>query len=69
MISAVLGMIIASCATTSLLITIIITNKAIKSQGRMPLTNSEKQTILNAGYSENDLENINIDIQNIKLLD
>ena len=69
MISAVLGMIIASYATTSLLISIIITNKAIKSQGRLPLTNSEKQIILNAGYTENDLVNINIDIQNLPILE
>ena len=69
MISAVLGMIIASCATTSLILTMIITNKAIKSQGRLPLTNTEKRLILDAGYTEKDLLNINIDIQNLVITD
>ena len=66
MISTVLGMIIASLATSSLLLAITVTNKAIKSQGRLPLTNAEKQIILNAGYKEDDLIKINIDIQNLQ---
>ena len=69
MISSVLGMIIASCATTSLLIAIIVTNKAIKSQEKLPLTNSEKQIILNAGYNEDDLAIIDLDIKNLSILD
>ena len=67
MIEAYLGILIASFASIALLISIGVTNSASKEAGRSPLSNKEKEIIKNAGYNDNEIDIINIDIQNIDL--
>ena len=65
MIASLIGAIIASMATTSLLIALRLGDAAIKSAGKYPLTSSEKAIILNAGYDHDDLKNIQLDLQEL----
>ena len=67
MIEAFLGILIASFATVSLVVSIGISDKAYKNAGRKPLSNKEKQIIKNAGYNEKDIYSIEIDIKNMIL--
>ena len=67
MIASLIGVIIASMATTSLLLAIRYGDAAIKGAGKYPLTSSEKAIILNAGYDNNDLKNIELDLQELPL--
>ena len=66
MISALIGSVIMSSVTVAMLIAINVTNKALNNLGRYPLTNQERQILIDAGYSPVDIENIN---QEIKSLD
>ena len=63
MISALLGCVIMSMATVSLLIGIRLGEDAINNAGNYPLTNFEKNTIIKAGYSNKDLILIQNDIK------
>ena len=67
MIEAFLGILIASFASVSLIVSIGVSDKAYKNAGRKPLSNKEKQIIKNAGYNEKDIYSIEIDIKNIIL--
>ena len=58
-------MIILSSVTVSMLVAISIGSKAIKSSENYPLTNHEKQIIKNAGYTNKDIQLIQIDINNL----
>ena len=64
MIEAIIGIILATTASVSLLITLGISNKSIKNAGRENLTTAEKQIIRNAGYSSEELMTIEVDIKN-----
>ena len=65
MIEAFLGILIASLASFSVLVSIGIGNNAFKNAGREYLSNKEKQIIKNAGYKESDIKILEIDIKNI----
>ena len=65
MVEAFLGILIASMASISLLVTVGIGNDAFKNAGRDSLSNKEKQIIKNAGYKESDIKVVEIDIKNI----
>ena len=65
MIEAFLGILIASMASVSLLVSIGIGNNSFKNAGRDSLSNKEKQIIKNAGYKESDIQVVEIDINNI----
>ena len=66
MISSLIGSVIMSAVTVAMLISIQYTNKALNKVGRYPLTSQEKQILINAGFNQIDIENIN---QEIKSLD
>tara|TARA_Y100001978_G_scaffold126085_1_gene112454 strand:- start:525 stop:734 length:210 start_codon:yes stop_codon:yes gene_type:complete len=65
MISALIGSTIMSAVTVAMLIAINISNKALDSIGKYPLTNQERQILIDAGFSQIDIENINQEIKSL----
>ncbi len=65
MISALIGSVIMSSVTVAMLIAINITDKALNKVGRYPLTNKEKQILIDAGYNLIEIEDINQEIKSI----
>ena len=65
MISALIGTVIMSAVSVAMLLAIDITDKALLKVGKYPLTNMERQILIDAGFNVIDIENIN---QEIKLL-
>ena len=65
MISALIGSVIMSAVTVAMLIAIKVTNKSINNVGKYPLTNEERQILIDAGYSSLDIENINQEIKSL----
>ena len=65
MISALIGSVIMSSVTVAMLIAINITDKALIKVGRYPLTNKEKQILIDAGYNSIEIEDINQEIKSI----
>ena len=65
MISALIGTVIMSAVSVAMLMAIEITDKALLRVGKYPLTNMERQILIDAGFNTIDIENIN---QEIKLL-
>tara|TARA_B100001093_G_scaffold402440_1_gene390242 strand:+ start:169 stop:378 length:210 start_codon:yes stop_codon:yes gene_type:complete len=65
MISALIGSVIMSAVTVAMLLAINITEKALNKVGRYPLTDKERQILIDAGYNLLDIENINQDIKSI----
>jgi len=63
MIEAIIGIILATTASVSLLITLGISNKTIKNSGRESLSISEKEVIRKAGYSIQDINKVELDIK------
>ena len=66
MISALIGSVIMSAVTLAMLLAIDITDKALNKVGKYPLTTQERQILIDAGFTLEDIENIN---QEIKLID
>ena len=66
MIEAIIGITLATTASVSLLITLGISNKSINNAGRESLSFSEKQIIRGAGYSQEEMMVVELDIQNIE---
>ena len=64
MVEAFLGIIVATAATFSLLVTIGISNKSIRNAGRENLSISEKEIIIKAGFSEEEIKLIEGEIKN-----
>tara|TARA_S200000501_G_scaffold368830_1_gene407287 strand:- start:1649 stop:1858 length:210 start_codon:yes stop_codon:yes gene_type:complete len=65
MISALIGSVIMSAVTVSMLLAIDITDKALNKVGRYPLTNKEREILIDAGYNSLDIENINQEIKSL----
>ena len=65
MISALIGTVIMSAVSVAMLMAIEITDRALLKVGKYPLTNMERQILIDAGFNIIDIENIN---QEIKLL-
>ena len=65
MISSLIGSIIMSAVTIAMLIAIKYTEKALNKAGRYPLTNQERQILINAGFNSVEIENINQEIKSI----
>jgi len=63
MISALIGSVIMSAVTVAMLIAINVTDKALTKVGRYPLTNEEREILIDAGFSLADIENINQEIE------
>ena len=67
MIDALLGTIIATFASLALIIAINLSTKTIKDSTKFPLTNTEKQLLRGAGFTEAEIKILEIDISNVKL--
>tara|TARA_B100000401_G_scaffold226161_1_gene153173 strand:- start:106 stop:315 length:210 start_codon:yes stop_codon:yes gene_type:complete len=65
MISALIGSVIMSAVTVAMLIAINVTNKTLNNVGKYPLSNEERQILIDAGYSSLDIENINQEIKSL----
>jgi len=65
MISALVGAVIMSGVTIAMLLAIRVTDDALMKVGKYPLTNQEKQILIDAGFNQQDIERVN---QDIKLL-
>ena len=66
MISALIGSVIMSAVTVAMLIAIKVTDNALIKVGKYPLTNQEREILIDAGFDPSETERINDDI---KLLD
>ena len=65
MISALIGTVIMSAVTVAMLIATKVSDNALKQVGKYPLTNAERQILIDAGYNMIDIENINQEIKSI----
>ena len=65
MISALIGSVIMSAVTVAMLVAIKVTDKALIKVGRYPLTNDERQILIDAGYNSIDIKNINQEIESL----
>ena len=65
MISALIGAVIMSAVSVAMLLAIDVTDKALLKVGKYPLTNQERQILIDAGFNSTEIENLN---QEIKLL-
>ena len=63
MISSLFGAVIMSAATIAMLVALNITNQALKKVGKHPITEQEKEIILNAGFTSGDIDLVNQDIE------
>ena len=66
MISSLIGSVIMSAVTLAMLLAINITDKALTKVGKYPLTNQERQILIDAGFKLKDIENINQEIKSIE---
>ncbi len=70
MISSVLGAVIMSMATVSLLIAIKLGDDSIHNAGKQPLTKDEIIMIRNVpGFTEDDISNLQLDVKALSLPD
>ena len=67
MVESFVGILIAVTASTSLLISIAISNRAIKNSGIQKLITSEKRILNNAGFSEIEIQTLEDFIKTIEL--
>ena len=66
MISALVGSVIMTAVTVAMLLAVNVTDKALINAGRYPLTNEERQILIDAGYKLVDIENINQEIKSLE---
>tara|TARA_B100002019_G_C20923800_1_gene428819 strand:+ start:220 stop:429 length:210 start_codon:yes stop_codon:yes gene_type:complete len=69
MISALIGTVIMSAVTLAMLLAIDITDKALNKVGKYPLTNKERQILIDAGFNFQDIETINQEIKSLEFND
>ena len=65
MISSVLGAVIMSAATVSMLVTLNFTNKVLKDVGKDPLRNQERNILIDAGFNLSEIDIINQEIESL----
>ena len=63
MISSLVGAVIMSAATVAMLVALNISNNALKKVGKNPITEQEKEILLNAGFTTGDFDLVNQDIE------
>ena len=63
MISSLVGAVIISAATVAMLVALNISNQALKTVGKHPITEQEKEILLNAGFSSREIDLVNQDIE------
>tara|TARA_A100001234_G_C12466766_1_gene317547 strand:- start:162 stop:371 length:210 start_codon:yes stop_codon:yes gene_type:complete len=66
MISALIGSVIMSAVTVAMLMAVDVTDKALLKVGKYPLTDQERQILIDAGFNLTDIENINQEITLLK---
>ena len=66
MISSLVGAVIMSAATIAMLVALNISNQALKKVGKHPLTEQEKEILINAGFTSEDIDLVNQDIEILK---
>ena len=66
MISALIGTVIMSAVTVAMLMAVEVTDKALLKVGKYPLTNQERQILIDAGFNLTDIENLNQEIRLLK---
>ena len=66
MIPALIGSVIMSAVTVAMLMAVDVTDKALLKVGKYPLTNQERQILIDAGFNLTDIENINQEITLLK---
>ena len=66
MISALIGTVIMSAVTVAMLMAVDVTDKALLKVGKYPLTDQERQILIDAGFNSIEIENLN---QEIRLLE
>ena len=65
MISALIGAVVMSAVTVAMLLAVDVTDKALIKVGKYPLTEKERQILLDADFNLNDIKNINSEIKNL----
>ena len=65
MISSLLGAVIMSAATVSMLVTLNFTNKLLKEVGKDPLRNQERNILIDAGFNLSEINVINQEIESL----
>ena len=63
MISSLVGAVIMSAATVAMLVALNISNHALKKVGKHPMTEQEKEILINAGFTSGDIDLVNQDIE------
>ena len=63
MISSLIGATVMSMATVAMLVALNITNDAIKKVGKYPLTDQEKELLVNAGFNAYQIDLISDEIE------
>ena len=69
MISSLIGAVIMSAVTVAMLISIRVTDNALNKVGKYPLTQEEREILINAGFNSIDIENINQEIESLRFND
>ena len=65
MISSLLGAVIMTAATVSMLVTLNFTNKVLKEVGKDPLRNQERNILIDAGFNLSEIDVINQEIESL----
>ena len=63
MISSIVGAVIMSAATVAMLVALNITSDALKKVGKHPITEQEKEILINAGFKSEEIDLVNQDIE------
>ena len=65
MISSVLGAVIMSAATVAMLVTLNFSNKVLREVGKDPLSNQERNILIDAGFNLSEINLINQEIETL----
>ena len=65
MISSVLGAVIMSAATVAMLVTINFSNKVLNEVGKDPLSDQERNILIDAGFNLSEINLINQEIETL----
>ena len=65
MISSVLGAVIMSAATVAMLVTLKFSNKVLNEVGKDPLSDQERNILIDAGFNLSEINLINQEIETL----
>lgn len=65
MISSVLGAVIMSAATVAMLVTLNFSNKVLNKVGKGPLSDQERNILIDAGFNLSEINLINQEIETL----